>query len=65
MNIMNMVTRIILRKVINMGINKGIGLATQANRKRKAGRADPHADEMWDGEEGTPPVRRERKVVRR
>lgn len=64
MNIMNMITRIVLRKFINMGINKGMGMASKAHRRYKTRQDDPHADEIWDGSEARP-VQRQRKKVRR
>lgn len=67
MNIMNMVTRMVLRKFINMGINKGMGMASKAHRQHKSRKnhGDPMADEIWDGKEDAQPVKRNRGKNRR
>ena len=67
MNIGNMIMRIFLRKIIGMGINKGMNMASGAGRKGQRQRVehDPYADEVWDGDEGDAPVRRNRKNQRR
>lgn len=58
MNIGNMVVRILLRKLIGMGVNKGIGAAMGATRKRKAA---PQVEEAEPRAGSRPTVKRNRQ----
>lgn len=64
MNIVDMIFRMILRRIVHMGVNKGIGVASGALRKRpNRADEDPHADEMWRGDDR--PVQRTKGRNRR
>ena len=64
MNIVDMIFRMVLRRIVHMGVNKGIGAASGALRKkRRPEQDDPYGDEVWQGDDR--PVQRPKNRNRR